>query len=522
MALLTALWPEWFILAATTSVVLYLYVTRNRNYWKNQNVPSEPFSLIFGATLRLFSNPMHELDLARYKKYGKLFGAFEMGKPLLFVADPKWVKQVLVDDFSSLSNRRTINMNEPLLDTMMSMAAVEVWRDVRLGSAPAFSAKVLRNMNVLMEDCALTTAEHLKKAASKEEDIDVKPLFWDYALDLIAKCAFSMKLDSHSDPTNEFITRSKEVLTQRFTPRLFLMIVFPAVAKRFRIAPLKPDIIAYFRDLCQNIMKGKKNASTDHENFLQLLINGKKGQLDTEQEKAFERDRRLFDISSEIKPDAPSSPEIKLTEDQAMAQCILFFLAGQQKVSTAIACTLYLLAIHPEVQDRLRKEVDECCMVHGDRPSLDAITKLKYLHCVVSETLRLYPPVQRLERAPCEDYMIGDTGVKVTKSDIVAVPIYAMQHDPQYFPEPFTFDPERFNDENVGSIQPYTYLPFGAGPRNCIGVIFALQAVKLSIFYTIRNVQLVRTEKTKVPLVFQKGFRPLTAEDVTLGIRALV
>ncbi|XP_037565063.1 cytochrome P450 3A56-like [Dermacentor silvarum] len=146
-----------------------------------------------------------------------------MGKPLLFVADPKLVKQVLVDDFSSLSNRRTINMNEPLLDTMMSMAAVEVWRDVRLGSAPAFSAKVLRKMNVLMEDCALTTAEHLKKAASKEEDIDVKPLFWDYALDLIAKCAFSMKLDSHSDPTNEFITRSKEVLTQRFTPRLFLM-----------------------------------------------------------------------------------------------------------------------------------------------------------------------------------------------------------------------------------------------------------------------------------------------------------
>nr|XP_054926524.1 uncharacterized protein LOC126532162 [Dermacentor andersoni] len=519
MVLLNALSPEWVILAATTTVLLYLYVTRNRNYWKNQNVPSEPFSLIFGATLKLFTNPVHELDLARYKKYGNLFGAFEMGKPILFVADPKLVKQVLVDDFSSLPNRRTLSINEPLLDNMMSMAPVDVWRKVRLGSAPAFSTKVLRKMNDMIEDCALTTTEHLKKAASKEDDIDVKQLFWDYALDLIAKCAFGMKLDSHTDPTNEFVTQSKQVLSQRFTPRLFVMIVFPAMAKRFRIGPMKPDVIAFFRNLCQNTMKANRDAKMDHENFLQLLIDGKTGHLHADQEKAFERDHRLFDISSDIKADAPSSLEIKLTEDEAMAQCILFFLAGQQKASTAIACALYLLAIHPEVQDRLRKEVDECCMVHGDRPSLDAITKLKYLHCVVSETLRLHPPVSRLERSPCEDYIIGDTGVKVTKSDIVAVPVYAMQHDPQYFPEPFTFDPERFNDENVGSIQPYTYLPFGAGPRNCIGISFTLHAMKLSIFHTIRNVQVVRTEKTKVPLVFQNGFRPLTAEDVTLGIR---
>ncbi|XP_072144480.1 cytochrome P450 3A21-like [Dermacentor andersoni] len=522
MVLLNALSPEWVILAATTTVLLYLYVTRNRNYWKNQNVPSEPFSLIFGATLKLFTNPVHELDLARYKKYGNLFGAFEMGKPILFVADPKLVKQVLVDDFSSLPNRRTLSINEPLLDNMMSMAPVDVWRKVRLGSAPAFSTKVLRKMNDMIEDCALTTTEHLKKAASKEDDIDVKQLFWDYALDLIAKCAFGMKLDSHTDPTNEFVTQSKQVLSQRFTPRLFVMIVFPAMAKRFRIGPMKPDVIAFFRNLCQNTMKANRDAKMDHENFLQLLIDGKTGHLHADQEKAFERDHRLFDISSDIKADAPSSLEIKLTEDEAMAQCILFFLAGQQKASTAIACALYLLAIHPEVQDRLRKEVDECCMVHGDRPSLDAITKLKYLHCVVSETLRLHPPVSRLERSPCEDYIIGDTGVKVTKSDIVAVPVYAMQHDPQYFPEPFTFDPERFNDENVGSIQPYTYLPFGAGPRNCIGISFTLHAMKLSIFHTIRNVQVVRTEKTKVPLVFQNGFRPLTAEDVTLGIRKRV
>lgn len=284
---------------------------------------------------------------------------------------------------------------------------------------------------------------------------------------------------------------------------------------------MKPDEIDFFKSLGRNIVKDSKGTKA-HDNFLRLLIEEKKEQLDKEREKVFDRDHRLFGIGSDTQQDASSSSEIKLTEDEALAQCIFFFLAGQQKAANAIGCTLYLLAIHQEVQDRLRKEVDECCAIHGDRPGLDTITNLKYLHCVVSETLRLYPPVTRLERAPSEDYTLGDTGVKVTKSDLVVVPVYAMQHDPQYFPEPSNFDPERFNDENMGSIQPYTYLPFGAGPRNCIAISFTLQAMKLAIFHAIRNVQVVRTANTKVPLVFQNGFRPLTAENITLGIRKRV
>ncbi|KAL1418761.1 hypothetical protein MTO96_025790 [Rhipicephalus appendiculatus] len=123
------------------------------------------------------------------------------------------------------------------------------------------------------------------------------------------------------------------------------------------------------------------------------------------------------------------------------------------------------------------------------------------------------------ERSPYEDYVLGDTGVKVKKDEVIAIPVYSMHYDPQYFPDPLKFDPERFSDENLQSVQPYTYLPFGAGPRNCIGMRFALQVVKLSILHTIRNVQVVRTEKTKVPLEFQNGFTVLTAKDLKLGIR---
>ncbi|XP_075550556.1 cytochrome P450 3A19-like [Dermacentor variabilis] len=150
---------------------------------------------------------------------------------------------------------------------------------------------------------------------------------------------------------------------------------------------------------------------------------------------------------------------------------------------------------------------------------MDVVSKLKYLHCVVSETLRLYPSAPRLERSALEDYVLGETGIKLPKGCTVVVPIYALHRDPEYFPEPDAFKPERFSDENVGSIRPYTYLPFGAGPRNCIGMRLGLHAVKVALLHSIHKVQFVRTEKTQVPLKMKIGFGAVTAEDMTVGIR---
>lgn len=511
--------PDWIILAATVCILLYLYASRNRNYWKNQNVTSEPFALIFGPTLKLMFQPIHVLDTTRYNKYGRLFGTFETGKGVLFVGEPELVKQVMVKDFPALPNRRAFKFFDPMLDNMMSITPVDQWRKIRPASSPAFSTGKLRKMNALIEDCAVTTAEHLKKSAEKEDDIDVKQFFGNYAVDVIARCAFGTKLDAHSDQTNEFVTKSRQAFSGRVTPRLFVFFVFPAIARLLGLRPFNTDIFLYFKHICLNIIKGRQEKQSRNEDFLQLMMDAKEGKLASATENASERDNQLFNLGSDLKPDTSFSSNKTLTEDEAMAQCVLFFFAGQDTTSSVISYTLYLLAINPEAQEKLREEVDECFNTHGEHPSLDVITKLKYLHGVVSESLRLYPPATRVERSPVDDYVLGDTGIKVKKGDLIAVPVYSMHHDPHYFPDPFKFDPERFSDENVSSIQPYTYLPFGAGPRNCIGMRFALQAVKLSLIYTIRNVKVVRTEKTKVPLEFQNGFSVLTAKDITLGIR---
>ncbi|KAM7286395.1 putative ece1 protein [Ixodes scapularis] len=256
------------------------------------------------------------------------------------------------------------------------------------------------------------------------------------------------------------------------------------------------------------------------EDFLQLMMDAQDGVLEAAAESTLSANEKLFNLDSEIKVDTSFVGGVKaLTEEEAMAQCVLFFAAGQDTTSSVLAFTLYLLAIHPEVQAKLREQADECFKQHGPDPSLDVVSKLKYLHGVVSESLRMFPPGPRLERSSPTDYVLGDTGIKIPKDCPIAVPVYAMHHDPEYFPDPSKFDPDRFSEENIDNIRPYTYLPFGAGPRNCIGMRFALETVKLSLLHSVHSVEFVRTNNTKVPLEFATGFSVFNAKNITIGVR---
>ncbi|KAG0440751.1 hypothetical protein HPB47_016192 [Ixodes persulcatus] len=112
--------------------------------------------------------------------------------------------------------------------------------------------------------------------------------------------------------------------------------------------------------------------------------------------------------------------------------------------------------------------------VKGEELTMDVVAKLKYVHGVVSETLRMLPPATRIERLALENYVLGDTGIKV---------------------------PKGFIGENIESIRPYTYLPFGAGPRNCIGNRFALEVIKIALLHVVRSVEFYRSQNTPEVLI---------------------
>uniref|UniRef100_A0A914CKK2 Cytochrome P450 n=1 Tax=Acrobeloides nanus TaxID=290746 RepID=A0A914CKK2_9BILA len=144
----------------------------------------------------------------------------------------------------------------------------------------------------------------------------------------------------------------------------------------------------------------------------------------------------------------------------------------------------YVLAKLPEIQEKVREEIYE---VVGDKDdvSYEDLTKLHYLSQVIQETLRMYPPTARTNRTCTEEIIIG--GIQFKPQFTFSVPVYVIHYDERYYPEPEKFDPDRFLPDEKSKRDPLTYLPFGYGPRNCIGMRFADLEMRMAVVHLIKR-----------------------------------
>jgi len=179
-----------------------------------------------------------------------------------------------------------------------------------------------------------------------------------------------------------------------------------------------------------------------------------------------------------------------------------FFFAGFSTTSNFISFVLYMLALNPEVQTKLREEVDSQLFSKGDGKKLDydELNGLVYLDMVICETLRKFPALARLERVCVKDYHDPSENLRIPKGAVVAVPVQNIHNDKQYYEYPDKFYPEHFTPENKAKRNPYAFLPFGTGPRNCIGMRFALIESKAAVAFIIHNFKVEPTANTPIPV----------------------
>lgn len=163
-----------------------------------------------------------------------------------------------------------------------------------------------------------------------------------------------------------------------------------------------------------------------------------------------------------------------MSEAQLRDEVITLFTAGHETTANAVTWTLYLLSQHPVVEAKLRQEL---AALDGQPPSVRDLQRLPYLEMVVKESMRLYPPAGGATREPIQDVELG--GYVIPKGAAVAVSSFAMHRNPRFFSSPEHFDPERFSPEREAQIPKYAYLPFGAGPRVCIGNVFAMMEARI-------------------------------------------
>jgi cytochrome P450 len=158
-----------------------------------------------------------------------------------------------------------------------------------------------------------------------------------------------------------------------------------------------------------------------------------------------------------------------MTDEQLRDEVVTIFLAGYETMANALTWTWYLLSQNPEVEARFHAEIDTT--LQGRLPTLEDIPRLNYVERVLAESMRLFPPVWAMGRQAAEDMEVGPFFIPA--GTMLYVSQYLLQRDARYFPDPLHFDPDRFLPEQSAGRPKFSYFPFGAGGRQCIGESFA-------------------------------------------------
>lgn len=168
------------------------------------------------------------------------------------------------------------------------------------------------------------------------------------------------------------------------------------------------------------------------------------------------------------------------------AQAFIFYIAGQETTGSTAAFTIYELAQHPEHLKRLQDEVDETLQQNNGQITYDVLNKMKFLELCIQETLRKYPGLPLLNRECTQDFTIPNTDHVIKKGTPVVISLFGIHRDPEYFPDPDKYDPNRF-DEETKNYNPIAYMPFGDGPRICIAQRMGRINSKLAVVKVLQN-----------------------------------
>ncbi|XP_026741446.1 cytochrome P450 6B6-like [Trichoplusia ni] len=443
---------------------LYKYGTRNHNYWKVRGVKHEQPLPIFGTDARryLLQRSIAQMSAETYWKYPneRFVGYYRGSIPELVIRDPDLVKQIITTDFSYFYSRGLSPAHkviEPLLRNLF-FADGDLWRLLRQRMTPAFTSGKLKAMFPLIVERAERLQTRALAAAAAGRPLDARDLMARYTTDFIGACGFGLDADSLNDEDSEFRKLGKKIfdITLKRTIVVFFKTIFPDVFKNMKFLgqDLEDDIVA----LVKQIQKQRNFKPSGRNDFIDFLMEWQ------------QRGKIVVESLEQTNPDGSPKPvELEMDDVLVAAQAFIFFAAGFETSSSATSFTLHQLAYHPEVQKKAQDDIDRVLKKHNNRLSYEAIKEMTYLDWVLQEGMRIFPSSGMLLRQCVRPYTIPGTDITIDKGVKINIPLVALHNDPQYFDNPKEFRPERFSPEEVGKRHKFVYLPFGDGPRSCIG-----------------------------------------------------
>ncbi|XP_067009323.2 probable cytochrome P450 6a13 [Anabrus simplex] len=485
--------------------MLFGFITYKQTYWKRKGVFHLEPQFFFGNFKKVTLLRAHIAEVVRelYDEIGdrKLCGIYQVMRPALIVKDPEILRLILVKDFQNFMDRGIgfDLKNDPLTRNLLFMSGNE-WKQLREKLTPAFTSGKIKVMFRLMTECSGLLKDYLKESAMKGEDIDVKEALANFTTDVIGTCAFGLQVNAMSNPNSEFREKGRKI----FEPGLsiavqrLLFILLPNLATKLRLKSQRQDVTDFFLNVVKETVDYREKNNVKRNDFLQMLIELKnKGHVEEDDHRG-----KVQVAGTQEQFHGERNDFTGMTDTVLAAQVFIFFVAGFETSSTLMSFALYELALNPDVQTRLRDEVDATLQECEGNITYEAVQKMQYLDQVISEVSRKYPAIGFLQRECTTPYDIPGTDVHLDKGTRVIIPVFGLHHDPQYFPDPEKFDPERFSENNKAKRHHYVYLPFGEGPRMCIGMRFGLLQSKVGLVTVLANYEFSVCKDTPIPIVF--------------------
>ncbi|KAH8276370.1 hypothetical protein KR026_006711 [Drosophila bipectinata] len=420
--------------------------------------------------MRSFQPDNLHAKFAEYvQRFGRSFMGTVFGHCVVVTAEPQYV-DALLHSQQHLRKGTLYGALRGWLGNGLLLSRGEEWRTMRKIITPTFHFSILEQFVEVFDRQSRVLVQRLEPLADGQQVVNIYPYAGLAALDIIMETAMGVRVEAQKDADSKVVQAVKDltnILATRFMrPNLLPLFLF----RWFWPSGYKKQIegVQCLHQFTDTIIEQRRKLLEEHAN------DPKTGKhhalLDT-----------LLRATCEGKP---------LTDRQIRDEVNTFIFEGHDTTTSAASFCLYLLSRNGDVQQRLFEELKqhygqdlEQKVVYGD------FAALPYLNCVVKEALRLYPPIPAVARFLETDLVI-DGGYIPARTNVVVL-LWQLLRDEKLFSDPLTFRPERHLDVETSNLAAYSYIPFSAGPRNCIGQKFALLEMKTMVIQLLRHYQLL-------------------------------
>ncbi|ODM99095.1 Cytochrome P450 3A4 [Orchesella cincta] len=426
-------------------------------------------TLFLGSEPKLHKKILHLEDVKRFKKYGPIWGSYLGSKPYVFITEPELIRQIFVKDFAShFGNRQDYDFKCDIMNEVFEFKKGEEWSTLRKFLSPLFTTSKLKQMSSVIASSAEEYAADLISECDESSRVkfECRRRLQIRFIDMFAQTTLGVRMEDAKNLDNKFANAFLKMMREDEEVNWLypLSLSFPMIMKLVPIFENESTKLmdSTFRKVIKNRIE---NGSSSTKDFLDLLC----------------------DLWKRV--EAGEYKELGFTETTVLAQCVLFFLGGYETTATMLSLLMWNMANNHEIQVKMEKELKQA-LSKSPKGSIDHELindeNIPYISACINETIRLYPSLYRPERICGKDW--HHNGISIKKGTVVVIATWAANRNPKFYPdEPEKFKPERFLPENKGIIDPMAFTSFGFGPRNCIGMRFAYETLKMYACNIVKN-----------------------------------